>query len=122
LIDQGLLVELDLDLLESMCEIQAMLYDARAQIKKFGSVLVSDQGGFYQNPHVAIANRCEQQLTVLRDRFGMGPAARPRVRTATPPPVEEKPAANDISRFFRREWEDQEKEELLDRMDGKPSA
>jgi P27 family predicted phage terminase small subunit len=57
LIDQGLLTELDLDLLESMCEIQAMLYDARAQTKKFGSVLVSDQGGFYQNPHVAMC-RC----------------------------------------------------------------
>jgi hypothetical protein len=78
----------------------------------------------YQSPYLAIVNKCMAQLQVLRDRFGMGPAARPRVRTATPP-VSEEPPANNKSRFFRdfmdrpRPWEvdeaeDGEKQEIID--------
>jgi P27 family predicted phage terminase small subunit len=108
LIDQGLLTELDLDLLEDLCQVQARLLKAEEQLAKFGEVLVSDGGGMYQNPYLAIANKCMAQLQALRDRFGMGPSMRPRVRTATPP-VEEKPDPSGIERFFRKPpWEEEE--------------
>jgi P27 family predicted phage terminase small subunit len=116
LIRQSLLTELDLGLLEDLCQVQARLLKAEEQLDKFGEVLVSDQGGMYQSPYLAIVNKCMAQLQVLRDRFGMGPAARPRVRTATPP-VSEEPPANDKSRFFRdfmdrpRPWEEEEEAE-----------
>jgi P27 family predicted phage terminase small subunit len=120
LIEEGLLTDLDVPLLEDMCVIQARLLNAEQQIEKFGEVLVGEGGGMYQSPYLNIANRCLEQLQALRDRFGMGPSMRPRVRTATPPAAEEPATGKD--RFFRdmqqlldgpRPWEQDEAEEQV---------
>jgi P27 family predicted phage terminase small subunit len=101
LVLQGIVTAMDLDVLEDLCRVQAFLHEAEEEMAGAEKVLTRAGGTRYQNPLLLIIKQTRVQLNELRAQFGIGPVARTRVRTAAPPVSEEKPAANDKSRFFR---------------------
>lgn len=91
LFDAGLLTVVDHDALAAYCMAYARWRRAERNIAKTGDVLVTAPqtnedgekiggGNFYQNPHLAVANRALEQMIKLEAEFGMTPSSRSRVR------------------------------------------
>jgi P27 family predicted phage terminase small subunit len=60
------------------------LVQASNKLKTEGEVIISDKGGMYQNPWVAIRNRAMDQVVKISAEFGMTPSSRARVKVEAP--------------------------------------
>jgi P27 family predicted phage terminase small subunit len=82
LLDAGLLTHGDVIALEMLCLSYARMKKANREVLVEGEVLVSDNGGYYQNPWLSIANRAWEQVKGMLGEFGLTPAERTRVMAA----------------------------------------
>jgi P27 family predicted phage terminase small subunit len=79
-----LLAKVDRAALAICCTAWADYVQAVNKLKKEGSVIISDKGGMYQNPWVAIKKRSMDQVVKFYAEFGMTPSSRSRVKVDTP--------------------------------------
>lgn len=82
--EMSLLTKVDRAELSLCCSAWAMYVKACGKIEKEGEVIISDKGGMYQNPWVAIRNRSMEQVHKFYTEFGMTPSSRSRIRVETP--------------------------------------
>lgn len=89
LAEMGLLSKVDRAELSLCCSAWAMYVKACGKIEKEDEVIVSDKGGLYQNPWVAIRNKSMEQIHKFYAEFGLTPSSRSRVKVETPNEEEE---------------------------------
>lgn len=82
LLDAGLMTYGDKLALELLCLAYARMKKANRNVLIDGEVLVSDNGGYYQNPWLSVANRAWDQVKGMLGEFGLTPAERTRVMAA----------------------------------------
>lgn len=80
-----LISQVDRAALTAYCMAWGDVVKATGKLKKEGEVIVSDKGGMYQNPWVAIRNSALERLIKTSAEFGMTPSSRTRVRIDQPP-------------------------------------
>jgi P27 family predicted phage terminase small subunit len=80
----GVLARIDRAVLVAYCTAWGDLVNAEAQIEEEGAVIVSDKGGMYQNPWVAIKKRSMDQIVKYAAEFGMTPSSRSRLKVELP--------------------------------------
>jgi len=88
LLDVGLFTSADSVALEMLCMAYGRMKEADRLIILEGMVLKSSNGGYYQNPYLAIANRSWEQVRSMLSEFGLTPAERTRVMAAAVAPQE----------------------------------
>lgn len=71
------------------CTAWADYVKACNKLEKEGEVIMSDKGGMYQNPWVAIKKRSMDQVQKFYAEFGMTPSSRSRIKLETPSDEEE---------------------------------
>ena len=76
----NIVTRLDGDALALYCVLWARWVAAEKDVRERGEVLTSDEGGQYQNPYLAIANRALRELGRLAGEFGLTPSSRSRVK------------------------------------------
>src|SRR5262245_42051889 len=74
----GLLTDCDRAILASYCVCWSRWVRAERLLKQSGEVLKSAEGGFYQNPYLAVANRALEQMHKLCASLGLDPCSRSR--------------------------------------------
>lgn len=84
LAEMKLLVKADRAAIVLCCSAWAMYVKACNKLEKEGEVIVSDKGGMYQNPWVAIRNRSMEQVHKFYAEFGLTPSSRTRVKVDMP--------------------------------------
>lgn len=87
--EMKLLAKADRAELALCCSAWAMYVKACGKIEKEGEVIISDKGGMYQNPWVAIRNRSMEQAHKYYTEFGLTPSSRARVKVDSPTDEEE---------------------------------
>lgn len=80
----GMISNVDRAALAICCTAWADYVKACNKLKKEGEVIVSDKGGLYQNPWMAIKKRSMEQIAKFYAEFGMTPSSRSRVRVEKP--------------------------------------
>jgi P27 family predicted phage terminase small subunit len=80
----GLISNVDRAALAICCTAWADYVKAVNKLVKEGEVIISDKGGMYQNPWVAIKKRSMDQVMKFYAEFGMTPSSRSRVKVDTP--------------------------------------
>lgn len=85
----GLVTKIDRAALAVCCSAWADYVKACSKLEKEGEVIVSDKGGMYQNPWMAIKKRSMEQIAKFYAEFGMTPSARSRLKVETPDSEEE---------------------------------
>ncbi len=85
MIASRVLTEADRAVLALYCSVWSKWVKADAMVARTGEVLKARDGGLYQNPYLAVANRALEQLARLAAQLGLDPTARPRV-VALPKP------------------------------------
>jgi len=79
LLSLGVLTVLDGVALALLASALARLVKAEAMITQTGEVLKTKDGGFYQNPYLAVANKAWEHVYKLLVEFGMTPSSRSRI-------------------------------------------
>lgn len=83
LYNQGVMTEMDQEILRIFCEEFEMYVDATKNMKAFGGPVVKTEGGNpIQNPYLSVANKCKERMIKILLEFGMSPASRSRVTSA----------------------------------------
>lgn len=85
----GILTQVDRAALVVYCTAWADYVKACNKLEKEGDVIISDKGGMYQNPWVAIKKRSMDQIIKFSAEFGMTPSSRSRVKVEQPTEEEE---------------------------------
>lgn len=80
---------LDRAALAVCCTAWADYVKACNKLEKQGEVIISENGGLYQNPWVAIKKRSMDQVQKFYAEFGMTPSSRSRIKTDAPGEEEE---------------------------------
>ncbi len=78
------ITKLDRAALAVCCTAWADYVKACNKCEKEGEVIISDKGGMYQNPWVAIKKRSMDQVQKFYAEFGMTPSSRARVHIDAP--------------------------------------
>lgn len=81
----GVLTEGDRAVLSLYCSVWSKWLRADRMVARTGEVLKTPDGGMYQNPYLAVANRAAEQLSKLAAQLGLDPTARTRVVAAPQP-------------------------------------
>lgn len=84
-----LLLNVDRAALAVCCTAWADYVKASNKLVKEGEVIISEKGGMYQNPWVAIKKRSMDQVMKFYAEFGMTPSSRSRVKVDVPDEEEE---------------------------------
>ena len=79
----AILTQGDRAVLALYCSVWSKWLRADRMVARSGEVLKAADGGLYQNPYLAVANRALEQLARLAAQLGLDPTARTRV-TAKP--------------------------------------
>ncbi len=79
-----LIAKIDRAALAICCTAWADYVKACNILRVQGEVIISDQGGLYQNPWVAIKKRSMDQVMKFYAEFGMSPSSRTRLKVETP--------------------------------------
>lgn len=79
-----LITKIDRAALAICCTAWADYVKACGKLEKEGEVIISDQGGMYQNPWVAIKKRSMDQVMKFYSEFGMSPSSRTRIKVDAP--------------------------------------
>lgn len=83
LFNQGVMTEMDQEMLHLFCQDYEMYVDAVKNMKDFGGPVVkTDKGNPIQNPYLSVANQCKERMIKILLEFGMSPASRSRVTAA----------------------------------------
>lgn len=90
----GLLTEIDVDALATLCETTALYRTALQMIEEHGAVAMTDKGYSHPTAWVSVRNNALKQMRALWQEFGMTPAARTRVEVQKP--QEEKSALQEL--------------------------
>lgn len=106
LYNQGILTELDLDLLFLYCRNYEEYTAASALVRINGTVLKSTNGNPFQNPYLSIANQAQERMLRILSLMGMTPADRSKVH-ASPKPAAESLAEKFFSAAVARSSQDQ---------------
>lgn len=85
----GMITKLDRAALAICCTAYADYVKACNKLKKEGEVIISEKGGMYQNPWVAIKKRSMDQIAKFYAEFGMTPSSRSRIQVDANTPEEE---------------------------------
>lgn len=80
----GIITRLDQAALAICCTAWADYVKACEMLELEGEVIISDKGGAYQNPWMAIKKRSMDQVMKFYAEFGMTPSGRSRVKVETP--------------------------------------
>lgn len=80
----GMISRLDRAALAICCTAWADYVKACNKLEKEGEVMISDKGGYYQNPWVGIKKRSMEQIQKFYTEFGMTPSSRSRVKLDKP--------------------------------------
>lgn len=80
----GLYSEVDRAALAMYCQAWGRWVEAERMVEKLGEVLVSEKGGLYQNPWLAVANRAWDQMRKILPEFGLTPSSRSRLMVSAP--------------------------------------
>lgn len=80
----GVISELDRAALTSYCIAWGTLLKAIKMIEKEHEVIISENGGAYQNPWVSIRNKAMEQILKHSSEFGMTPSSRARIKADAP--------------------------------------
>jgi P27 family predicted phage terminase small subunit len=80
LVRRGVMTELDAGALARYATAWCRWVDAEAEIKKRGLVVKTSADFVIQNPFLAVANRCMNQMAQIESEFGLTPSARTRIR------------------------------------------
>lgn len=84
LIETGLFTDGDYQAFELLCMAYGDLIQARKDLKKSGTVVITEKGTVYQHPNVGIANQAWNRVKLMLGQFGLTPAERSRVKARTP--------------------------------------
>lgn len=76
----GILTECDRGILTAYCRAWAQLARATKETNRSGIVLVGPEGGRYQNPWMAVANKAAEQIAKFGGLLGLDPTSRTRIR------------------------------------------
>lgn len=79
-----IITRIDRAALAVCCTAWADYVKACDKLEKQGDVIISEKGGLYQNPWVAIKKRSMDQVQKFYAEFGMTPSSRSRVHVETP--------------------------------------
>jgi len=80
----GIVSKIDRAALAVCCTAWADYVKACNKLEKEGEVIISDKGGMYQNPWVAIKKRSMDQVQKFYAEFGMTPSGRSRIKVESP--------------------------------------
>lgn len=78
--DQGVMTLADRAPLAAYCIAYARWAQAEENVRKYGTVLKSAQGGMFQSPYLSVANKAMEQMVKLSSEFGLTPASRTRIQ------------------------------------------
>lgn len=84
LVTLQIITEADRAALTAYCMAWSDLVKAEKKLKKEGEVIISDKGGMYQNPWLAIKKRSMEQVVKFGAEFGMTPSSRSRIKVDAP--------------------------------------
>ncbi len=84
-----LISKVDRAALAICCTAWADYVRACNKLEKEGEVIISEKGGLYQNPWVAIKKRSMDQVIKFYAEFGMTPSSRSRVKVEDTSPEDE---------------------------------
>lgn len=76
----GILSQIDADLLAMYCQFYGRWVEAEQHLAEESLVLTGGQGGVYQNPWLAVANKAMEQMHKLGAEFGLTPSSRTRIK------------------------------------------
>jgi P27 family predicted phage terminase small subunit len=93
----GLLTDVDLPLFAAWCVAYARWREAEERVYELGLITTTPKGYPIQNPYLGIANTAMKALREIGSEFGMGPAARTRLKVGEP---ETTPAEDPLSAFL----------------------
>lgn len=79
-----IITKIDRAALAVCCTAWADYVKACNKLEKQGEVIISEKGGMYQNPWVAIKKRSMDQVQKFYAEFGMTPSSRSRVQVDMP--------------------------------------
>ena len=97
LLKVGVLTSIDLDALARYCLIYQRWRETEERIAKTGGpVLETADGNYYQNPYLAVANKCNEQLNSLASEFGLTPSSRSKVHAEPPDETSKKKLENEL--------------------------
>jgi P27 family predicted phage terminase small subunit len=82
LVALGIMTQVDGVGLAMLANATARWMAAEVKVQQMGEVLQSDEGGYYQNPYLAVSNKAFEQMNRMLVEFGMTPASRTRVSAA----------------------------------------
>lgn len=80
----NIISEIDRASLVAYCTAWGMYVKACGKLEKQSEVMISDEGGMYQNPWVAIRNKAMEQILKFSAEYGMTPSSRARLKVETP--------------------------------------
>ena len=86
-------------MLSLYCSVWSKWLRADRMVARTGEILKTHDGGMYQNPYLAVANRAAEQLSKLAAQLGLDPTARTRVVAA--PKVYTKPKTRPLTALDR---------------------
>jgi P27 family predicted phage terminase small subunit len=84
LLRRGVMTELDAGALARYATAWCRWVDAEAEIKKRGLVVKTSADFVIQNPFLAVANKCMNQMAQIESEFGLTPSSRTRIRMEEP--------------------------------------
>lgn len=84
LVELGLISQLSRATIAAYCQAYGRWRLAEEILRIESPVLVGEKGGLYQNPWLAVANKCIEQMQKISAEFGMTPSSQTRVTTTKP--------------------------------------
>lgn len=75
----GILTNIDRGVLATYCLSWSRWVKAELMVQKTGEILKSKDGGLYQNPYLAVANRAKDDLRAIGALLGLNPCDRVRL-------------------------------------------
>lgn len=83
---------IDSNSLARYCRLWFRWRESEQKIQEEGSVLTTDKGYHYANPHCGLSRSLSDQLQRIEQSFGMNPSARTRISVAESAPSDESAA------------------------------
>lgn len=84
LLKLNIISEIDRASLTAYCTAWGTYVKACKKLEKESEVMISDAGGMYQNPWVAIRNKAMEQILKFSAEYGMTPSSRTRIKVEAP--------------------------------------
>lgn len=80
LLKLNIISEIDRAALVAYCTAWGTYVKACGKLQRQSEVMISDEGGMYQNPWVSIRNKAMEQILRFSSEYGMTPSSRARLK------------------------------------------